>query len=138
MIDVFTPKRISPDCPFNPNHPSPCNHRETSEDFDFVSAVCSLSPRYVAQHGDRLRCVKRQLYERLSRQNRNRIRKKFSQFIRGTKKNGGRKSRDTLPFNLIPGCGVSPGKKKKSPIFTLLQYIATVYSPPLSVQKRIL
>ena len=54
------------------------------------------------------------------------------------KKNGGRKSRDTLLFNLIPGCGVSPGKKKKSPIVTLLQYIATVYSPPLSVQKRIL
>ena len=93
----------------------------------FVSAV-----QYVAHHGDRLRGVQRQLYERISRRNRNRIRKYLSQFIRGPdgvdhEKNGGRKSRDTLPFNLIPGCRVSPGKKKKSPILTFLQYISTVW-----------
>ena len=97
----------------------------------FVSAV-----QYVAHHGDRLRGVQRQLYERISRRNRNRIRKYLSQFIRGPdgvdhEKNGGRKSRDTLPFNLIPGCRVSPRKKKKSPILTFLQYISTVYTPPL-------
>ena len=35
MINVFTPKRISPDCPFKSN--------QRLKDFDFDSAVCSLA-----------------------------------------------------------------------------------------------
>ena len=104
----------------------------------FVSAV-----QYVAHHGDRLRGVQRQLYERISRRNRNRIRKYLSQFIRGPdgvdhEKNGGRKSRDTLPFNLIPGCRVSPGKKKKkiSDFNFSTVYFYSIYSA--AVRKHIL
>ena len=42
IIDVFTPKRISTDCPFKSN----------LRQVDFVSTVCSLSLRCDAHHGD--------------------------------------------------------------------------------------
>ena len=62
MIDVFTPKRISPDCPFK------CNQRQVNisfrfwlRDVQFISAVfCTplrLSPRCAAHHRDWLRSV---------------------------------------------------------------------------------
>ena len=80
MIDVFTPKRIFPDCPFKSN--------QRPAKFFLI-----LTRRYDA-HGTPWSFLK----IRISRRNRNRIRKYFTLFIMGSNhgKNRGGKSRDTL------------------------------------------
>ena len=103
MIDVFTPKRISSDWPFQ-------KQLETHKDFDFDSVVCILTPQNDA-HRRAWLCNMMHTAEFFKKfEYLGKMEIEFENILAclsgawmgsNNEKNGGRKSRDTLPLKVI-------------------------------------